>query len=116
MKAETYALLAALLWGLAPVIEKIGLRGMDPMTATLIRSLAAVAFLAVVCLAVGRSQVGGMKYVGYMIVGGILAGGLGLYLYYPCTQLWAGVQGRAVVEHVSAVRDTVFHPGPEGTA
>ncbi|WP_456454197.1 EamA family transporter [Methanopyrus sp.] len=82
MKAETYALLAALLWGLAPVIEKVGLRGMDPMTATLIRSLAAVAFLAVVCPAVGKSQMDGMKYVGYMIVGGILAGGLGLYLYY----------------------------------
>ncbi len=96
MKPEAYALMAAVLWGITPVIEKVGLKSMNPLVATIVRSMAAVAFLAALGMAVGelRWEPGFKKALPYMISGGILAGGLGLYLYY--LGLRSGDPGRIV--------------------
>ncbi len=94
MKAEAYALLTAVVWGLAPVVEKYGLRGVDPFTATVVRSCAALAFILTVYAFVGHARVSGTRYLLYMILGGILGGGIGMYLYYLA--LSAGSASRVV--------------------
>jgi bacterial/archaeal transporter family protein len=80
-------LLAAtmVLWGAAPVVEKLGLEGTDPLTGLLIRSTSVTVALFVLFLVTGRLHqlpaVPGRSIL-FFAAAGLLAGLLGTWTYY----------------------------------
>jgi bacterial/archaeal transporter family protein len=73
------------LWGTAPLAEKLGLQGVDPLTGVLIRSFSASFVLLIVFVVTGRlpqlSQVP-VKNAAFFATAGILGGLLGTWTYY----------------------------------
>ena len=87
MKPEIILLLivTAVLWGTTPVLEKIGLGKVDPITGVTIRSIAVtLALLAYVTLTGKLKQVftADMKTIAIFSVTGIMAGLLGMVTYF----------------------------------
>ncbi len=85
-KAFIFSILTAIIWGLAPAFEKIGLRGkLDPYVGVVLRTLP-IAFLGVAGLvALGKTRALEMvdaKSVIYVMIGGFLAGFLGQITFY----------------------------------
>ena len=97
MKLEVIVLLifTAILWGITPVLEKIGLGKTDPLTGITIRSIAVVVFLVVFLLLTGRIrqvfQVDA-KTVLIFSTTGLLAGLLGMLTYFFALQKGATSQ------------------------
>ncbi len=86
LSSFTFALLTALLWGLAPILEKIGLKGnVGPLTGVIIRSFSVsiVAFFTLLFLkrvpALFQSN---LRDVIFIIAGGIVASFIGQWTYY----------------------------------
>lgn len=85
-KAFLFALLTSLIWGLAPVFEKIGLNGrIDPYTGVVIRTIP----ITVVSVAglVFAGGLGSLKSVDvksavFVCAGGLIAGLLGQFAFY----------------------------------
>jgi bacterial/archaeal transporter family protein len=73
------------LWGSAPLVEKLGLQGIDPLTGVLIRSLSVSFVLSIVFVVTGKmshlAQVP-VKSAGFFATAGILGGLLGTWTYY----------------------------------
>jgi len=87
MKTEIILLLilTAVLWGTTPVLEKIGLGRVDPITGVTIRSIAVtLALLLYVTLAGKLKQVftADIKTIAIFSVTGIMAGLLGMITYF----------------------------------
>jgi transporter family protein len=81
-----FAIAASLVWGLAPALEKMGLKGnIDPYAGVVIRTVA-IAFLAIVgLLFMGRlASFKGLdlKAVFFIAAGGIVAGFIGQLAFY----------------------------------
>lgn len=77
-------LLTILFWGVSPVIEKIGLRSVEPLIALFIRTLAALIGISITLLlssSVNLSTLN-LKNVGILSLSGILAGFLGMLTYF----------------------------------
>ncbi len=73
--ATIFALLAAFLWGLAPVAGKLGLASTDPGTALVIRTSGVAAILFVYVLATGglaHVAAVGWRPAAFLIVVGVL--------------------------------------------
>ncbi len=86
MKVYYFALLTALVWGIAPILEKLGLSKIQPLSALLIRSLGIA--IGALLLIIFRSQTlkgalaaDGRTFV-YLLLGGILASFLGQIFFY----------------------------------
>jgi bacterial/archaeal transporter family protein len=80
-------LLAAtmLLWGTAPLVEKLGLAGVDPLTGVFIRSASVTVALFLVFSFTGRlSQLSAVpvRSAVFFALAGLLAGLLGTWTYY----------------------------------
>lgn len=75
----------ALLWGLAPFVEKLGLAKVEPVTAVALRSftvsLALLAFLGFSGRLAGLTQVDPRSFL-FLAAGGVLAGLLGQATYF----------------------------------
>ena len=74
-----------ILWGTTPLLEKIGLREIDPAIGVFIRSAAVVAVLAVYLLATGRfPELARVSVKNYAIFAatGIMAGLLAMWTYF----------------------------------
>lgn len=74
-----------ILWGTTPLLEKIGLREVDPAIGVFIRSTAVVAVLAVYLLATGRfPELARVSVKNYAIFAatGIMAGLLAMWTYF----------------------------------
>lgn len=74
-----------ILWGTTPLLEKIGLREVDPAIGVFIRSAAVVAVLAVYLLATGRfPELARVSVKNYAIFAatGIMAGLLAMWTYF----------------------------------
>ena len=74
-----------ILWGTTPLLEKIGLREIDPAIGVFIRSTAVVAVLAVYLLATGRfPELARVSVKNYAIFAatGIMAGLLAMWTYF----------------------------------
>ena len=85
MKGEILALLAALLWGIAPIFDKIVVSsGVSPYTANLIRAFGAIAFLILAVLWLRQFDLSAYtgKNLIYLLTAGALGGGLAMILYY----------------------------------
>ena len=85
-------LLTAVLWGSSPIIEKIGLGRVDPLTAVSIRSFAITVILIIVLGFTGRIKevfTADIKSVGIFALSGFLAGLLGMWTYFAALKLGA---------------------------
>ena len=81
-----------LLWGVTPILEKIGLTKVDPVVGITIRSAVATVGLLILTLLLGRGraliEVDGK---GFLLFGasGVLAGALGMWAYYAALKMEA---------------------------
>ncbi|MDR3592464.1 MAG: EamA family transporter [Negativicutes bacterium] len=80
-----FALLAMLLWGLAPLFGKLGLGGLEPLTALTIRSGVITLILVVFVLATGKGAAvmsAQPRDVAFICLEGLCAALLGQLAYY----------------------------------
>ncbi len=85
MKGEFLALLAALLWGIAPIFDKIVVSsGVSPYMANLIRAFGAITFLVLAVVIFKQFDLSAFngRNVAYLLIAGALGGGLAMILYY----------------------------------
>jgi transporter family protein len=85
MKVLLLAMLTALLWGFAPVFDKLGLGKASPMAALSIRTLVVAVGMAVFLTASGGwREISSLdrRTVTYIVLGAIAAGLLGQLTYY----------------------------------
>ena len=83
-------ILTVLLWGSSPILEKIGLAKIEPLTAVAIRSFAITIVLAMVMALTGRiKDLIAVDIKGLLIfaLSGILAGLLGMWTYFGALKL-----------------------------
>ncbi len=83
-------ILTAVLWGLSPIIEKIGLGRVEPIMAVAIRSFAISTVLAIGMIFTGRIKELAnvdIKMVALFSLSGILAGLLGMWAYFTVLRL-----------------------------
>jgi len=86
-----FALLAAFLWGLAPVFEKLGLIRISPLAGVTIRSIAITIILLIMVFLtnLGKELVHvDFKTVVFLVVSGIIAGLLGMWSYFKALKVW----------------------------
>ncbi|OPY79540.1 MAG: EamA-like transporter family protein [Syntrophorhabdus sp. PtaU1.Bin153] len=83
--AVVLLLTTMLFWGTTPLLEKLGLKEVDPLTAVFIRSLAITLVLFFLYLFTGRlhelTKVSGKNLI-LFAASGIMAGLLGMWTYY----------------------------------
>ena len=86
MKAEVWAVLAALCWGIGSLLEKRGLEtgGLAPVMGTVIRTTFSLLLLLALSFPFwGQVRMAGIKSLSLIAIGGgVLAGGLGLIFLY----------------------------------
>ncbi len=88
MKAVIFALLSALVWGSAPLIFKLGLRGeLPPLVGIFYHNLTAALFALAFILAVGEKVAYPVRDVLIVSFGGFVSGFLGLLLYYKAIKV-----------------------------
>jgi transporter family protein len=86
-KSFLFAVLAAVIWGFAPALEKVGLKGagMDPFLGVFIRTIPIALFAMLGVLAMGRmGEVASidLKSALFVAAGGLVAGLLGQLAFY----------------------------------
>jgi transporter family protein len=85
-KAFVYALLAAIIWGLAPAFEKTGLRGrIDPYVGVMIRTIPIVILSIAGLFLLGKVEELAhieTRNIIFLVIGGLLAGFLGQLALY----------------------------------
>jgi transporter family protein len=84
-------IITVLLWGTSPILEKVGLGKIDPLSAVTIRSLAVAVMLIVFVLATGRSKEileADAKTIAIFTLSGLMAGLLGMWTYFGALKLW----------------------------
>ncbi|MBZ0220714.1 MAG: EamA family transporter [Candidatus Methylomirabilis sp.] len=85
-KSFIFAVLAALVWGLAPAFEKIGLKGpIDPFLGVFIRTIPIAAIVVAGVFFMGRmGEVANvdLRSALFLAAGGVLAGLLGQFAFY----------------------------------
>ncbi len=85
-------IVTTLLWGVTPILEKIGLTKVDPLVGITIRSTIAAVGLLILTLLLGRGraliEVDGK---GFLLFGasGMMAGLLGMWAYYAALKMEA---------------------------
>ncbi len=92
MTTVTLLILTALLWGSSPILEKMGLGKVDPLTAVTIRSFAVTIMLLIFLAFTGKiKHVFNVdaKTVIIFTISGFLAGLLGMWTYFGALKLGA---------------------------
>jgi len=86
-----YALLAAILWGIAPVFEKLGLIHVSPLAGLTIRTVSATIILILIMFFTNvheeiiRADAG---TIFFLIMSGIVAGLFGMWSYFSAMKYW----------------------------
>lgn len=83
-------LLTALLWGTSPILEKIGLGKVDPLTAVTIRSVAITIMLLIFVAVTGKIKYileADAKTIAIFSISGLMAGFLGMWTYFGALKL-----------------------------
>jgi len=83
--AAVLLVITMLLWGTTPIIEKLGLREVDPLTGVLIRSLVITIILLVIFIAKGRMHElanVGLRNFSLFAASGIMAGLVAMWTYF----------------------------------
>ncbi|MEJ5339879.1 MAG: EamA family transporter [Aquificaceae bacterium] len=87
MKSVIFALLASLVWGTAPVLFKLGLRGeIPPVTALVFHNLSAFLLALSVTAFTGMKLNYPLKEVMLVAAGGIMSGFLGLLFFFKAVK------------------------------
>lgn len=86
-KSFVFAILAAVIWGFAPALEKVGLKGasMDPFLGVFIRTIPILLFATIGVLVMGKlGEVASVDLKSALFVGagGLVAGLLGQFAFY----------------------------------
>lgn len=82
----------AVLWGITPIFEKIGLAKVDPLVGVTVRSAVVTAGLLIVTVLLGRGrELVALDGKGYLLFGasGVLAGLIGMWTYYVALKMGA---------------------------
>ena len=88
MKAVLFALLSALVWGTAPLIFKLGLRGeIPPLVGIFFHNLTAAVFALISILILRESVNYPLRDIAIISFGGFVSGFLGLLLYYKAIKV-----------------------------
>ncbi len=83
MKAVLFALLSAIVWGTAPLIFKLGLRGdIPPLVGIFFHNLTAMVFALLSLIVLRENLQYPLKDIALISIGGFISGFLGLLLYY----------------------------------
>ena len=85
MSGFWWAALTACVWGLVPLLEKVGLSQADPTIGVLARSLGVLAGVALVCLTTSPWRALGslgLRSFGLLALGGFLASFVGQMMFY----------------------------------
>jgi bacterial/archaeal transporter family protein len=86
MKPFYYAILAAIVWGIAPVLEKTGLKNIEPLSGVLVRSsgiILGVVIMSLCNINIFKSALkADPKTILFLFMGGILASILGQIFFY----------------------------------
>ncbi|SNZ13404.1 EamA family transporter [Hydrogenobacter hydrogenophilus] len=83
MKAFFLALLASLVWGLAPSFFKLVIKeGIPPSVILIFHNLSAFITAVLITAILGESLWVNPKYLMFAFIGGFLSGFLGLYLFF----------------------------------
>lgn len=86
MKPFYFAILAAIVWGVAPVVEKIGLKNIEPLSGVMVRSSGII--IGAVILAIFNNNALKLalktdpKTMLFLFLGGIIASILGQIFFY----------------------------------
>lgn len=94
LETTILVLLTALLWGTAPLLERLGLTRLDTLTAVTVRSLSISLVLLVVALMSGRLPAllrVPPRAALFLALGGLFASLLGQYTYYAALRRSAEV-------------------------
>ncbi len=86
-----YALLAALLWGSAPVLEKLGLVKISPLAGLAIRTITITIILVAIALFTDMAKEivrVDSRSLFFLVVSGIIAGLLGMLAYFKALKCW----------------------------
>ncbi|QER41772.1 EamA family transporter [Thermodesulfobacterium sp. TA1] len=77
-------LITIILWGICPIIEKIGLKNVDPLMALFVRTLVALIGLSLAVFLTGtfKPEVLNFKNIAVLSLSGILGGFLGMLTYF----------------------------------
>ncbi|NPA40477.1 MAG: EamA family transporter [Thermodesulfobacteria bacterium] len=77
-------LLTIFFWGVSPIIEKLGLRNVEPLTALFIRTAAAFIVIWIAVLLLGKFHLSSvsLKDIGILSLSGIVGGFLGMFTYF----------------------------------
>jgi len=88
VKAVVFALLSALVWGTAPLIFKLGLRGeIPPLAGIFFHNLTAALFALLSMLVLRESFSYPWRDIAIVSFGGFVSGFLGLLLYYKAIKV-----------------------------
>ncbi|MFN3813116.1 MAG: EamA family transporter [Aquificaceae bacterium] len=83
MKAIVFAIMASLVWGMAPPIFKLVLKaGIPPSVALIFHNLAAFSAALLITFLLGEKMVYSPKHFLFAMLGGVMSGFLGLYLFF----------------------------------
>jgi len=86
-----YALLAAMLWGSAPVLEKLGLVKISPLAGLAIRTITITIILVAIALFTDMAKEivrVDSRSLFFLVVSGIIAGLLGMLAYFKALKCW----------------------------
>ncbi len=76
-------LLTIFFWGISPIIEKLGLKEVDPLLALFVRTLASLVAIFLVLLVISPDLSSlNLKNVGILSLSGIIGGFLGMFTYF----------------------------------
>ncbi|MEJ7620083.1 MAG: DMT family transporter [Aquificaceae bacterium] len=87
MKSVFFAILASLMWGTAPVLFKLGLRGdIHPISALVFHNLSAFLLALAITVITGMKLNYPLREVMLIIAGGIMSGFLGLFFFFEAVK------------------------------
>ncbi len=90
MRGELLAIVAALLWGVAPILDKIALsNGVSIYTATVIRLIGAVVAITAVSVLMDQMDFTGfdLRRIVILLIAGVIAGAIAMVFYYSALRI-----------------------------
>jgi transporter family protein len=86
MKPFYFAILAAIVWGVAPIVEKMGLKNIEPLSGVMVRSSGIIIGAVILAIfnnsALKTAMKADPKTILFLFLGGIIASILGQIFFY----------------------------------
>uniref|UniRef100_A0A7J2TIL2 EamA family transporter n=1 Tax=Archaeoglobus fulgidus TaxID=2234 RepID=A0A7J2TIL2_ARCFL len=82
MKGEMLALIAAILWGIAPILDKYALQEMPTYPAIVIRALGGLIAILAISFALGEAEYKLSRSILLLLISGAISGAFGMVFYF----------------------------------